>query len=227
MPKDQQNLLDIQRQYLLNEKTYNLFLSKRGEADIIKAATVSDIIWIDSAKNTGAQPIDLKLSSRYVFAIAGGLIPPLLLALLVTFFDTRIHNPQNLENLTNIPLLGVIGKNSLDNNLVVHRKPKSAVAEAFRAIRSSLQYMYKQHDVTSTKTVMVTSSVSGEGKTFCSINIATVFALGGKRTVLVGLDLRKPKIFGDFEIENDIGAVNYLIGQKTLEEVTQKLKLKI
>lgn len=222
LPKDQQNLVDIQRQYLLNEKTYNLFLSKRGEADIIKAATVSDIIWIDSAKSTGARPIDLKLSSRYIFAIFGGLLPPLLLALLVTFFDTRIHNPQVLESITSIPKLGLIGKHNLDNNLVVHRKPKSAVAEGFRAIRSSLQYMYKQHDVNSTKTVMITSSVSGEGKTFCSINIATVFALSGKKTVLVGLDLRKPKIFGDFEIENDIGAVNYLIGQKTLDEVTQK-----
>lgn len=225
LPKDQQNLLDIERQYLLNEKTYNLFLSKRGEADIIKAATVSDILWIDPAKNTGAQPIDLKLSSRYMFALFGGILPPLLLAFLVVFLDTKIHNPQTLENISTIPMLGVVGKNVLDNNLAVYRKPKSAVAEAFRAIRSSLQYMYKQHDIDSTKTVMVTSSVSGEGKTFCSINIATVFALSGKKTVLVGLDLRKPKIFGDFDIQNDIGAVNYLIVQKTLDEVIQNTKV--
>ena len=69
---------------------------------------------------------------------------------------------------------------------------------------------------------MVTSSVSGEGKTFCSINVATVFALSGKKTILVGLDLRKPKIFGDFSIENDIGVVNYLIGQESLQTVIQK-----
>ena len=61
---------------------------------------------------------------------------------------------------------------------------------------------------------MLTSSISGEGKTFCSINIATVFALSEKKTIIVGLDLRKPKIFDDFKIKNDIGAVNYLIGQK-------------
>ena len=127
-------MLDIERQYLLNEKTYNLFLSKRGEADIIKAATVSDILWIDPAKNTGAQPIDLKLSSRYMFALFGGILPPLLLAFLVVFLDTKIHNPQTLENISTIPMLGVVGKNVLDNNLAVHRKPKSAVAEAFRAI---------------------------------------------------------------------------------------------
>jgi capsular exopolysaccharide synthesis family protein len=119
----------------------------------------------------------------------------------------------------------VVGKNSNNNNLAVFTKPKSAVAESFRAIRSSLQYIYKKHDNKGSKTVMVTSSVSGEGKTFCSINIATVFALSGKRTVLVGLDLRKPKIFGDFDIKNNIGSVNYLIGQKTLAEVTQTTKI--
>ena len=68
---------------------------------------------------------------------------------------------------------------------------------------------------------MVTSSVSGEGKTFCSINIATVFAMSEKKTIIIGLDLRKPKIFDDFKITNEIGAVNYLIGQKTLDDVIQ------
>ena len=69
---------------------------------------------------------------------------------------------------------------------------------------------------------MLTSSISGEGKTFCSINLATVFALSNKKTVIVGLDLRKPRIFGDFSIDNITGVVNYLIGQKTIEEVIQK-----
>jgi capsular exopolysaccharide synthesis family protein len=69
---------------------------------------------------------------------------------------------------------------------------------------------------------MVTSSISGEGKTFCSINIATVFAMSEKKTLIIGLDLRKPKIFEDFNITNEVGAVNYLIGQKSLDEIIQK-----
>ena len=72
---------------------------------------------------------------------------------------------------------------------------------------------------------MVTSSISGEGKTFVAINMATVFALSGKKTILVGLDLRKPKIFGDFEISNDEGIVNYLIGQKKVEDIILKTKV--
>ena len=227
LPKDQQQLLTIQRQYALSEQTYNMFLAKRGEADIIKSASVSDVQVVDPAKDTGAIPIDLKLSARYIFAFLGGLIIPLLVAFLVTFFDNKLHNPQSLEKLSKIPLLGVIGKNTTVNNLAVHLKPKSTVAEAFRGLRSSLQYMYKKQANESCKTIMLTSSVSGEGKTFCSINLATVFALSGKKTILVGLDLRKPKIFDDFEIKNNIGSVNYLIGQKSLEEITQQTKSRI
>jgi len=102
LPKAQQKLFDIQRQYALSEQTYNVFLSKRGEADIIKSASVSDILVIDPAKDTGATPIDLKLSSRYLFAFIGGLLPPLLLAFLLTFLDNKIHNPQVVEKLSNI-----------------------------------------------------------------------------------------------------------------------------
>ena len=107
--------------------------------------------------------------------------------------------------------------------MVAFEKPKSAVAESFRAIRSSLQFIYKnQKDANGSKTLMFTSSISGEGKTFCSINTATVYALSGKKTVIVGLDLRKPKIFDDFDVKNDIGAVNYLINDGNLEDITRK-----
>ena len=114
------------------------------------------------------------------------------------FFDNKIGNPDEIKKLSTIPVLGAIGKSASDTNLVVKEEPRSAVAEAFRAVRSSLQFIYRKQKVQGAKTVMVTSSVSGEGKTFCSINLATVFALSEKKTVLVGFDLRKPKIYDDF-----------------------------
>ncbi len=120
-----------------------------------------------------------------------------------------------------IPILGVIGKSKRASGLVVRDHPRSAIAEAFRGLRSGLQFLYKKKGVTGAKTVLVTSSVSGEGKTFTSINLASVFALSEKRTVLVGLDLRKPKIFDDFDLENNKGVVNYLIGDATLDEIKQ------
>ena len=78
----------------------------------------------------------------------------MLFAFLITFLDNKLHNPQVLENISSIPLLGVVGKNSLENNLAVHLKPKSTIAEAFRSIRSSLQYFYKKHNLEGTKTVI-------------------------------------------------------------------------
>lgn len=225
IPENSQKLQAIEREYLLSQATYDLYLAKRGEADLIKASNISDIILIEPAKDVGQGRNAVNLNIRYIFAFFAALLPLLLIAFIVTFFDNKIHTPNDLEKLARIPLLGVVGKNDTENNLAVINNPKSAIAEAFRAVRSSLQFMYKKHNLEGTKTVMVTSSVSGEGKTFCSINIATVFALSGKKTVLVGLDLRKPKIFGDFEIDNTIGAVNYLIGQKNVSEITQTTKV--
>jgi succinoglycan biosynthesis transport protein ExoP len=72
---------------------------------------------------------------------------------------------------------------------------------------------------------MITSSISGEGKTFCSIDIATVFALSDKKTVIVGLDLRKPRLADEFNLKSQNGVVNYLIKQKTLEEITNKTEI--
>lgn len=225
MPENSQKLEAIEREYLLSQGTYNLYLAKRGEADLIKASNISDIVLIEPAKDVGQARNAVNLNIRYIFAVFAALIPILLLAFIITFFDNKLHAPNDLEKLSSVPLLGVVGKNDTENNLAVFNKPKSAIAESFRAIRSSLQFMYKKHQLEGTKTVMITSSISGEGKTFCSINIASVFALSGKKTVLVGLDLRKPKIFDDFDINNNIGAVNYLIGQKSLAAITQKTKV--
>ncbi|AJR03786.1 exopolysaccharide transport family protein [Siansivirga zeaxanthinifaciens] len=221
LPENKLQLQGIEREYLLSQNTYNLYLAKRGEADLIKASNISDIIFIEPAKDIGQGRNVVNLNIRYVFAVFGAFIPVFLMAFLVTFFDTKFHGPNDLEKHSTVPLLAVVGKSQSASNLAVIDKPKSAIAEAFRSVRSSLQFIYKKQGVTNSKTVMLTSSVSGEGKTFCSINIASVFALSGKKTVLVGLDLRKPKIFDDFGINNKVGAVNYLIGQATLAEITQ------
>lgn len=222
LPKEQQDLLNIERRYNLSQGTYNLFLAKRSEAGLVKAANVSDVMIIDSAKDTGGGQIGPNTQLNYMMAGLLGFFIPLLFVFMRVFFDTKISNVKDLERITNIPLLGILGKSHMETNLVVINKPKSAIAEAFRALRSSLQYIYKKQGIKGAKTVLVTSSVSGEGKTFCSINLASVFALSEKKTVLVGLDLRKPKIFGDFNINNSKGVVNYLINESDIDDIIQK-----
>ena len=157
-----------------------------------------------------------------MMALMVGFFTPMFLIFIIFLLDNTIHGSDEVVQLSKIPILGLIGKYHYKNNLVVFERPKSAVAESFRAIRSSLQFFYSKQQQEEGRTLMVTSSVSGEGKTFCSINMATAYALSGKTTILLGLDLRKPKIFGDFNITNDKGIVNYLIDDETLDSVTFK-----
>jgi capsular exopolysaccharide synthesis family protein len=219
LPEDQQELIKIKRKYDLSDNIYSTFLQKRSEADIVKAANLSDIHFIDPAKDIGGGLIGPRTSVNYVLAMFLGLLIPLLFVFAIFFINNSIQNTEDISKLTQIPLIGVIGLSKENTDLAVYDKPKSALSESFRAIRSSLQYLYKQQKLDGAKTLMITSSVSGEGKTFCTLNIATVFALSEKKTVIIGLDLRKPKLFDEFNLTNEVGVVNYLIKQKTVDEI--------
>ncbi|WP_202701669.1 polysaccharide biosynthesis tyrosine autokinase [Flavobacterium sp. UGB4466] len=220
LPEEQQELLKIQRKYDLSDNIYTEFLKKRNEAEIVKASNLSDIHFIDPAKDIGGGLIGPKTSVNYVLALFLGMLIPLLFVFGIFFINNSIQNTEDISKLTQIPLIGIIGVNKDSLSLAVLDKPKSALSEAFRAIRSSLQFLYKKQQVSGSKTLMITSSISGEGKTFCSINIATVFALSEKKTVILGLDLRKPRLADEFNLKNQIGVVNYLIKQNSLEEIT-------
>ena len=224
LPKKEQGLIKYKRNYNITALNYEYLKQKQYEAGTVIAANISNIKVIESAKDTGEDSIYPKPMFNYLFAFAVGLFLPLLFVLIKEFLDNKIHTVEDIENNYSIPVLGVIGKNTAKNNLAVFLKPKSTIAESFRAIRSNIQFLFKEKNKKN-RTIIVTSSISGEGKTLCSINIATVFALSEKKTILLGLDLRKPKIFDDFGLTNKEGMSNYLIGQKTLEEVTIKTQI--
>lgn len=225
LPKAEQQLSNMKRVYDLSEASYNMLLEKRSQAGIAMAANVSDVTVIDNAKDVGQGPIAPNKRLNYIIALALGLILPILILILFALFDNNINTIDELKHETTIPFLGVVGTNQTKDDLVVFNKPRSGTAESFRAIRSSLQFFYKSIANDNANKVLVTSSVSGEGKTFVAKNIATVFALSGKKVVLLGLDLRKPRIHDGFDIDDQLGAVNYFIGDKTLEEIIQKTKI--
>ncbi|WP_438961876.1 polysaccharide biosynthesis tyrosine autokinase [Nonlabens sp.] len=219
LPKEQQEFLKIQRQFDVNQNAYNIFMAKKAEAELVKAANVSDVYVIDEARDTGGGGTRRDSNINYLMALLIGISIPVGVGFVLTLLDFYVHSPKELEKLSKIPLIGVIGKMNHPTNLIVKDKPKSTIAEAFRGIRSSLHFIYDQDSKHGSRTIMLTSSVSGEGKTFTSINLATVFALSSKRTLLVGLDLRKPKIFDDFGVDNDLGVSNYLVNDCSLDEM--------
>ena len=223
LPKKEQGLVKLQRTYGLTSANYEYLKQKQYEAGTAIAANVSDIKILDKAKDVGQGPISPNTRFNYLVALMLSFGIPFLFILVKEALNNKILTVEEIEKLYDIPVLGVVGTSKLDSYLAVFEKPKSTLAESFRALRSNIQFLFKKGE--GSKTIVVTSSVSGEGKTLCSINMASVFAMSEKKTILIGMDLRKPKLHDDFGISNNVGVVNYLIGQKSLEEVIQKTKI--
>jgi Mrp family chromosome partitioning ATPase len=220
LPKNERDLVNIKRKFSLNENLYVYLLQKRAEAGIAKASNLPDSKVIDYAVTSGA--VYPNTSGNYRNAFLLGLLFPGLIIFLISYLNDTVSTREELEALTNIPILGVVAHSNKTTNLVVSQNPKSAVSETFRSLRSNLKYLASDQENT---IILITSGISGEGKTFCSINLSSVLALSEKRTILVGVDLRKPRIFNDFGLNNDLGLSNYLIGNSRREEVPNPSEL--
>ena len=223
LPKKEQGLLKMNRDYKVTAINYEYLKQKQYDAGTAIAATVSDVKVLDDAKDIGQGPISPKPVLNYSVAAILSLLFPLLYIILKEVLSNKIVTVEEIEKVYKIPVLGVIGRAKIDSYLAVFEKPKSTLAESFRALRSNIQFLFKKGS--KCKTIIVTSSVSGEGKTLCSVNMASVFAMSDKKAVLIGMDLRKPKLHEDIHITNEIGLVNYLIGQKEISEVIQKTQV--
>jgi tyrosine-protein kinase Etk/Wzc len=123
-----------------------------------------------------------------------------------------------LKAVTSLPIVGEIvrTKDITELKVVVEYDPKSAIAESFRTVRTNLQYMLGDK---LKGTIVLTSNNPGEGKTFCSINLGAILARGGKRTIILELDLHKPRVQKGLGIESQVGISTYVIGKNTLEEI--------
>lgn len=217
LPASERQLIAVQRNYSLLENLYVFLMQKLSEAGISKASNTSDIIPINPPMKGGA--ISPKPTQNYSIAIIFGLTLPIFIFVLFELINTKVQSKEDIEKMTHIPFIGGVGHNSSGNNLTVSEKPKSGVAESFRAMRSNLNYFTGNK----TKQVfMVTSSISGEGKTFTTINLSTVFALSSRKTLIVGADMRRPKIFEDFNCTNEYGLSTYLSGLSEFKDVVQK-----
>lgn len=222
LPLKEYQLLQLEKSYALSESNHNLLKQRSYDAGAAIAANSSSIKVIDKAKDIGQKPIASKSSFNYVAAILLAIILPLIFITIIEVLNDSIYTVDEIKRNYNIPVLGIIGKNRNKSNLVLLNDPKSSTAESYRAIRSSISYLFDQKTANhKNKTILCTSSVGGEGKTLTSMNIASSYALSGKKTILLGFDLRKPKIHKDFVLPHNLGIVEYLVGQNTLKEVTQ------
>jgi tyrosine-protein kinase Etk/Wzc len=218
IPNIERELLGIQRNFTVNENIYLYLLQKKAETGIARATAVSDNKVLDEA-SLSDKPVIPNKKAVFIITIILALILPAVIILLQGYLRNTISNRDDVEKLTTIPIIGVVGHLTSEGRTIVATKPKSSITEAFRSIRANLMFLglADQH-----KIILITSSVGGEGKSFSALNLATVLSLQNHRVIIVGMDLRKPQLIQDLGVENNEGVSTLLIGKSTLESVIQK-----
>ena len=203
LPSVERELINIERHYNLSENIYLLLMTKRTEAGILSAGNVSEAKVVEPAIIQSSVLVSPNKSQNNILALLIGIFLPFTVFTLIELFYTKITGPSDIENNSKIPYLGYIASNITGFEMIVNEKPKSRISESFRSIKSNIEFVLPKHKLG--KTILFTSSISGEGKTFCAKNLATVYAISGRKTILIGADLRKPKMFLTFTENNDYG----------------------
>lgn len=218
IPTNERQLLQIMRQQQIKEQLFLYLLQKREETAISIAAQTANARLLDAPVKTGIVSPDRQ--RIYLMFILLGLGLPAGIIFLRDYFDNKIYSKQDIQRLTGAPFLGMISASSKEDRVVVRRGSRSAVAEMFRMLRTNLSYLSGGQP--EDKVTLVTSSISGEGKSFITINLGISEALAGKKTILLGFDLRKPRLAKYLTGQTaSVGLTNYLVGQAALEDVIQ------
>ena len=191
MPKTEMNMVNIQRKYKLNESMVTYLLQKRSEAQISLASTYADYEILEPAREITSKIVRPKPLINYLVALFLGLLIPSIYLILRDLLNDKISNIFDVEHLLDRTVFGIIYSNTKKYEAVVVESPKSAIAESFRNLRSSLFLKMKS---TPSKVVLLTSSQPGDGKSFISFNLAASIASVGYKTVLIDCDLRRPTL---------------------------------
>lgn len=215
LPVKERQLLGIERKFNLNNVLYTFLLQQRAEAKIQKASNKPDNELIDPAR-TELNPISPNSLIAFPLALFIGLGIPLLVLFLKFSFNTKINNEDDLKMITDLPVIGYVPHSKLDYQTVVLNESQSNVAEAFRSIRARMEYFTKN---TRNPVILVTSSLPGEGKSFIAMNLASAYSLTGKSTVMLGFDLRLPKLSPDLQVDQNKGISTYLIGKNNINDI--------
>jgi len=215
LPEKQQRLLEIQRQQQTKLAVYNLLLEQRERSSITLAATTSNVRVVEDAQPNNA-PVEPNKKNVQMIAIFLGLALPALGIFLLELLNDKVSSRTDVERITDATIIGEVGHSLSKEALVVTPNSRGVVAEQFRIIRSNLQYV---HNHLSKPIILVTSSFSGEGKSFISTNMGAVMALAGKRTIILEFDIRKPKILSHLNMPKKPGFTNYLLGKAELDSL--------
>ncbi|MDH5399730.1 MAG: polysaccharide biosynthesis tyrosine autokinase [Cyclobacteriaceae bacterium] len=221
MQKDFREVDRQNRLYEINKNLFDMFLTRKAEATITRASSTSDYEIVSGPAFSPA-PIHPDKQLNLGIAAVLGLVLPVGLFLLKDITNKYVNDKDDLERYTDIPLLGNVAHSTSDDKIIMRTHSRSVSSEAFRALRANVRFLVG-NGTKESKVFLVTSSVSGEGKTFCSINMAYTFALSGKKTLIIGADLRKPAMTRYLDAKQSAkGLSEYLADMVKLEDIISK-----
>jgi len=216
LPRTEMNMVSMQRKFDLNDEIYTFLLQKRSEAQISLASTRPDYEIVEPARTITSKIIAPKKSVNYALALFLGLLLPTLYLIIRDFFDDKIRSINDAEYMLHRSVMSVIYSNNLKSEAVVAEYPKSAIAESFRNLRSTL-FLKSDHE--KSKVILITSSQPQDGKSFVSLNLASSIASVGYKTILVDCDLRRPTLHIKLKEDNSRGLSNYMIKKASIEDI--------
>ena len=224
LPQVERELININRLYDLSESIYLFLMQKRAEAGISGASSVADAKIIEPALEETTILKKPQIFTNYLIGLFFGFFIPLIVLFLQELFNDKILLKSDISDQTDAPFLGFIFKNHSGKSLITKSNPKSSVSESFRLVASNINFFLDKKD--EGNSILFTSSISGEGKTFSAKNLAVIFSSLGKKVILVGADLRRPKLYLDFISDNKIGLSNYLSENIEINNIIKKTDVK-
>lgn len=222
VPKVERNYLNLARQQQIKQELYIFLMQKSEETAISKTSNIANSKTIDPPKSE-VKPFSPKRMVVYLFGLVAGLVIPLGLMYVKDLLNDKIQTKEDIIRVTQVPIIGEISHDDGNDNMVVANSSRSAISEQFRALRTNLSFFFKNNDE---KVMLLTSSMSGEGKSFVAINLGQILALTNKKVLLMELDLRKPGLSAKLEISNPIGFTNYVTNPElTSSDIVKPLKI--
>ena len=208
LPRQEREFIEIKRQQQVKESLYLFLLQKREEAALTIAVSVPKGRVLDTPDDA----IKVAPKSKLIILVFlfVGLIIPALIIYLLELLNTSIRHRSDVEKLTDIPVITELAHSNMPDIFIDYKANSSSNSELFRLLRIKLQFAL-EHPVE--KVILVTSTMSGEGKTFASINLSITLSLADKKVLLMGMDLRRPQLSKYFGLHNTEGVTSYLAGQ--------------
>lgn len=215
LPENERIFLEYSRQQHIKQELYLYLLKKREETAISKSSTIPNARIVDPAKSE-QRPYAPQKGRVYLMALTLGLLLPGTWVFAREVFNTKITGKDDVRKHTSMNIISEIGHSDNNEHVVINKDSRNAIAEQFRSLRTNVQFLAgdKQH-----KVILLTSGVSGEGKSFISLNLAAALAQSGDKVILLELDLRKPKISSNLTLETTNGFSGYAIGRVAATDI--------